>query len=89
MRQKMDVFLAGTEPIYVINLKMKKFNLLKKNNLFLLLFLIVIGCKENIKTQEGSRIDALPFFNEASFTPKWISSKSAGLKNFHKIPDFE
>ena len=68
---------------------MKKFNMLKNNNLLLLLFLIVIGCKENIKTQEGSRVDVLPFFNEASFTPKWISSKSAALKSFHKIPDFE
>ena len=63
--------------------------MLKNNNLFLLLFLIVIGCKENIKTQEGSRVDALPFFNEASFTPKWISPKSKELNNFHKIPDFE
>ena len=63
--------------------------MLKNNNLLLLLFLIVIGCKENIKTQEGSRVDALPFFNEASFTPKWILSKSAALKSFHKIPDFE
>jgi len=68
---------------------MKKFNMLKNNNLLLLLFLIVIGCKENIKTQEGSRVDVLPFFNEASFTPKWISSKRAALKSFHKIPDFE
>jgi protein SCO1/2 len=68
---------------------MKKFNMLKNNNLFLLLFLIVIGCKENIKTQEDSRVDALPFYNEASFTPKWISSKSTALKSFHKIPDFE
>jgi protein SCO1/2 len=63
--------------------------MLKNNNLFLLLFLIVIGCKENIKTQQGSRVDALPFYNEASFTPKWISSKSKELNNFHKIPDFE
>ena len=63
--------------------------MLKKNNLFLILFMILIGCKENNKTQEGSRVDVLPFFNEASFTPKWISSKRAALKSFHKIPDFE
>jgi protein SCO1/2 len=63
--------------------------MLKNNNLLLLFFLSVIGCKENLKTQEGSRVDALPFFNEASFTPKWISPKSKELNNFHKIPDFE
>ncbi len=63
--------------------------MLKNNNLLLLLFLILIGCKENIKTQEGSRVDTLPFFNEVSFTPKWISPKSKELNNFHKIPDFQ
>jgi len=36
--------------------------MLKNNNLLLLLFLIVVGCKENIKTQEGSSVNALPFF---------------------------
>lgn len=59
----------------------------KKNNIFLLLIVLLIGCKQNNK-QEGSRVDTLPFFNEASFTPKWISSKSKDLKDFHKIPDF-
>jgi len=68
---------------------MKKFNMLIKNNLFLILLLILVGCKNKVNTQEGSRVDALPFFNEASFTPKWISPKSTALKSFHKIPDFE
>ena len=30
----------------------------------------------------------LPYFEEASFTPKWISPNSNQLNNFHKIPDF-
>ena len=36
----------------------------------------------------SSRVDALPYYNEASFTPKWITSNSDALKAFHKIPDF-
>jgi protein SCO1/2 len=60
-----------------------------KNNLFLLVVFIVIGCKKEPSNHEDIRVDALPFFNEASFTPKWISPKSKELNNFHKIPDFE
>lgn len=60
-----------------------------KNNLILLVILIVFGCKKKVNTQEGSRVDALPFFNEASFTPRWISLKSPALNSFHRIPNFE
>jgi protein SCO1/2 len=67
---------------------MKKFNMLKKNS-FLIALMFVIGCKNKPNKQEGSRVDALPYFNEASFTPKWISPISRDLNNFHKIPDFQ
>jgi protein SCO1/2 len=67
---------------------MKKFNMLKKNSLLIAL-VFVIGCKNKPNKQEGSRVDALPYFNEASFTPKWISPSSKDLNNFHKIPDFQ
>ena len=60
-----------------------------KNNLFLLIVFMLIGCKKKPNNKEDSRVDALPFFNEASFTPKWISPKSKELNNFHKIRDFE
>jgi protein SCO1/2 len=46
-----------------------------KNNLFLLVVFMVIGCEKKLNNQEDSRVDTLPFFNEASFTPKWISPK--------------
>ncbi|MCI2227834.1 SCO family protein [Polaribacter sp. MSW13] len=45
-------------------------------------------CKTNQKKEETSRVDALPYFNEASFTPKWISPTSKELTSFHRIPDF-
>tara|TARA_B100000809_G_C14976656_1_gene472967 strand:- start:396 stop:770 length:375 start_codon:yes stop_codon:yes gene_type:complete len=50
---------------------------------------LVTGCKNKPNIQEGSRVDALPFFNEASFTPKWISPKSKDLDSLYKIPDFQ
>jgi len=67
---------------------MNKYNTLR-NKTFLLLILLFIGCKTRPQKEEGSRVDALPFFNDPSFTPKWIAPKSKTLEKFHKIPDFK
>ena len=45
--------------------------------------------KENIKVEETSRVDYLPYYNEESFTPNWLTPGSREEKAFHKIPDFE
>ncbi|APZ48135.1 SCO family protein [Polaribacter reichenbachii] len=52
-------------------------------------FLFFIGCKKQNNKTFTSRVSELPYYNEASFTPKWIASNSDELKKFHKIPDFE
>lgn len=62
---------------------------MKVNNIFYVLIFFMISCKPNQKKEESSRVDSLPYFNEASFTPKWISPESKELESFHKIPDFE
>ena len=46
-------------------------------------------CKNQQNKELESRVDDLPYYNEASFTPKWIGKKSSKLKEFHKIPEFE
>lgn len=51
--------------------------------------LFFLSCKKAKKDNFTSRVDALPYYNEASFTPKWINPKSEELASFHKIPDFE
>lgn len=61
----------------------------KINKLLFIAIIVFTGCKTDQKKEENSRVDALPYFDEATFTPKWISSKSKELKKFHKIPDFE
>lgn len=67
----------------------------KKNHrtLLLFLFVITISCKkqikkENIKVVETSRVDYLPYYNDESFTPHWLTPGSKGEQAFHKIPDF-
>lgn len=61
--------------------------------LCVLLILVFASCitgvkKENIKVVENSRVDYLPYYNEESFTPKWLTPNSEEEKTFHKIPDF-
>jgi len=51
------------------------------------------GCKkaikkENIKVLETSRVDYLPYYNEESFTPNWLTPNTEEEKRFHKIPNF-
>jgi protein SCO1/2 len=59
---------------------MKKYSLL-------LLCVVLLNCSN--KTEEkSSRVEALPFYSDASFTPNWLENKSEALKDFHKIPDF-
>ncbi|MBU2938563.1 SCO family protein [Lacinutrix sp. C3R15] len=61
--------------------------------LSILLVLVFFSCnkevkKENIKVEENSRVAYLPYYNDESFTPKWITPNTAEEKAFHKIPDF-
>ena len=61
--------------------------------LFIVVLLIFTGCKnevkkENIKVVENSRVDYLPYYNDESFTPHWLTPNTEEEKAFHKIPDF-
>ena len=60
--------------------------------LFLILF--IFGCKQQITKEtitvvETSRVDYLPYYNEESFTPNWLTPGSKEERAFHKIPDFK
>jgi protein SCO1/2 len=58
-----------------------------KNYSLLLIAIILFNCKS--KTEEkSSRVDALPYYSDASFTPHWLTKDSDDLKGFHKIPEF-
>ena len=49
----------------------------------------LIGCKkEHNKVIETSRVDYLPYYNEESFTPNWLTPGTKEEKAFHKIPEF-
>lgn len=44
--------------------------------------------KEDIKVIETSRVDYLPYYNDDSFSPHWLTPGSKEEQNFHKIPDY-
>jgi protein SCO1/2 len=67
---------------------MKKLKKIKNNSFLIFGILLFLSCKKTNHKDISSKIDVLPYYNEASFTPKWIPAKSDKLNDFHKIPDF-
>lgn len=71
--------------------------LLKVNNpklILVFLLALITSCKEevkkeNVKIDETSRVENLPYYNEESFTPHWLTPHSGEEQDFHKIPDFK
>lgn len=66
---------------------MKKLKNVKAYSILFFTALLIFSCKKQKKNTLSSRVEALPYYNEASFTPKWIASNDKELKDFHKIPD--
>lgn len=66
---------------------MKKLKVVKQIS-FLTIIFFIISCKKTNNKEIASKIDRLPYYNEASFTPNWIDENSNKLKTFHKIPSF-
>jgi len=66
----------------------------KTRLLFIFLFVLFTSCKqeakkEQIKVEETSRVEHLPYYNDATFTPHWLSPNTEEEKQFHKIPNFK
>ncbi len=62
---------------------------MQTKHLTLLLIALVVACgKPDRKQKNNSRVETLPFYQEASFTPDWLEPDSEKLKDYHQIPDF-
>lgn len=61
---------------------------MKNSFLLLISLLFLIGCKNADQEKTVSRVDALPYYEDASFTPRWLSKESDSLRTFHTIPNF-
>ena len=49
--------------------------------------MLVISCAP--KEENQSRVNTLPYYDDPTFTPHWLSPESDALKEFHQIPSFE
>ena len=65
---------------------MKKYKPLNYS-FIILTFLLSVSCNKDT-AKKVSRVNSLPYYNEASFTPNWLDKNSNALKTFHKIPEF-
>ncbi len=81
------------ELIHVIQWKMRSLQGSKIIAVVLSCWLLS-GCKEQVAKkasgpEDSSRVAHLPYYNEESFTPHWLTPDSPEEKSFHKIPDFQ
>lgn len=87
-KPKMDGYSVLNEPIYAMSSKMKMYSI-KKNSIAIVIALFAIAlssCKDT--KQRTSRVEILPYYKDASFTPHWILPGSNEEKSFHTIPPF-
>ncbi|MEO1261973.1 MAG: SCO family protein [Bacteroidota bacterium] len=66
--------------------KMKKFKLILIKNISFWLVLMAIGCQQ--KTAEQKPAEALPYYQDATFMPHWLSADDGALNDFHCISSF-
>ena len=59
-----------------------------RSSLSILVWFAFLSCTNSGKENKTSRVDSLPYYMDASFTPKWISSKSSDTL-IHKVPPFQ
>ncbi len=60
---------------------------MKVDKLIFLCLFTFFSCKENNEKQ--SRVETLPFYEEATFTPKWLVPDTPEANNFHRIAPFK
>ena len=57
-------------------------------NIAILVVILLSACKDKPEKEKESRVEKLPYYIDATYTPHWVNSE-AMLNGFHKIPSFE
>ncbi len=60
---------------------------MKSKVVVILSIIYLFGCSESVPNR--SRVETLPFYDEATFTPHWISPNDEKLDTFHRISPFK
>ncbi len=56
--------------------------------LVILMTALLLASCSNSREQETSRVDVLPYYDEATFTPRWYEAEALVPQGFHQIPAF-
>ncbi len=72
-----------------MNLKMKWYNASFICVICILMTNPFSSCKKTATAEKESRITTLPFYNDPSFTPKWITPGNDSISGMHAIPKFK
>lgn len=57
----------------------------------LLIIITSVLCCSCVKetSEEKAKLETLPYYQDATFTPNWINPQSDSLKDYHSIPDYK
>ena len=59
-----------------------------RNRGYLIILVALIGCNGPEKREKTSRVTTLPYYDNPSFTPKWMGPGNDSIRGMHKIPSF-
>ncbi len=57
--------------------------------LLLIWVLVALGCRTETKKEVVSRVETLPYYDDPSFTPKWLPQSSDSIFGLHKVAPFK
>lgn len=69
-----------------MNWTTKIFSMKTINGLLFLVIFQLLACED--KPEKESRVEVLPYYNEATFTPHWLQPDAASLDTFHQVSAF-
>ena len=86
MKQRMEEYLDSNEPAFAFHWTMKKFNMRAIKLLLAAICVIFMSCTDNKKTE--SKVEVLPYYIEATFTPHWLSIGDSSIADLHQVSSF-
>lgn len=60
---------------------------MKNRILYILIGVIFTACNNSV--EKTSRVDVLPYYEDATFAPRWFDSNEEIPQDFHRIPEFD
>lgn len=86
MKQRMEEYLDSNERAFAFHWIMKKFNMQAINILLVAMLVASLSCTDTKKIE--SKVESLPYYTEATFTPQWLSMGDSSITDLHQVSSF-